>query len=74
MGPSYRGLYDVPAFREYYDDVRDYLQTWADGNPNVHYLDNVSLFDEEYLQSVNHLTVDGAEIYTTELVDLIQEN
>ncbi len=71
--PIYRGLYDVPDFKEYYDDVSDYLEKWGDGNHRIHYLNNVSLFDAEYLQNADHLTVEGAEIYTMELIDLIQK-
>jgi len=66
--PVAEGLYQESLFQDYFQGVRSFLKEWDHSSACVHYLDNQSVFSADLLESVDHLTYDGAELYTQDLV------
>ena len=73
--PLHDELWKESGFVKYYNTLADSLSNIFDQSTNIHYLNNPPLlFEMKYLESTDHVTDEGAAIFTEYLISTISAN
>jgi hypothetical protein len=70
--PVYAGLFESPEFQAYVLPMHDSLRKWSEQSPRLHYVDHFQTFESSQMQNVDHVTHEGAQIFTRELADVVR--
>jgi len=69
--PIFAGLYEAEVFQAYYSSLQAWLYDLDAQSTAFIYLDEPSLFQPNMLQNADHVTVEGATIFTRQVAELI---
>ncbi len=69
--PVYEMLYKTPEYQKYYASIDAWLSKIDNESDSFVYLREASPFPGSLLQSVDHLTEEGAALFTDQVADLI---
>jgi len=64
-------LYNDPVFQAHYQQIQAWLRSFEAESRAFVYLDEPSLFQPNMLQNADHVTVEGATIFTRQVAELI---
>jgi hypothetical protein len=71
-GPIHEDLDGSDVFQTHFSDLENALSETAKRSPNLHHIPGLVPFPASQLQNFDHVTQEGAEIYTREIVSRIK--
>ena len=52
--------------------LHEAMERWAAGSPRLYYVDRFQTFESSQMQNVDHVTHDGAAVYTKRLTRVLR--